>query len=772
MNRFLKIPPALLAALVIFGAAVIAFSPALFRGKILAPLDITTTLLAPWEENAHGSKPHNHNPTDAVTQYLPYRIHAEKSLREDGYIGWNPYSMGGSSLAGNTMALPGSWTMQLHRFLRFDQAWNLGILAEFLIAGMGMLVFLRSRGLPWLACVLGAIAYMGNSQFIIWIYHRWALSSFCWMPWVLWSSAAGLSWRNADLRQWLLPVFLTLALLGSSLQHMVFVAIACGCIAGGGLIDFKTSYKQWPVIACWALAFVFALAMASFTIVPQVLAYLTNVDIGHVRGGIGYPEGPVQPAFNLLAIPAQIWPWLLGDPQTIDSWRLLKSGFMNLAYLGTIPMILAVAGLFVKSMPRQAKWLIVAGLLIPLTPLVGPLYHRVQLLFLLGGAWMAAEMMARLPDTSPKLLIRTVSLVVFAIGAALLVGTCLPGSVREKIENQVVAKSVASSEGSNFGGDKEWVARRARGWTDRFSLTHPRTAWVYGLLLLGSGGLILSSLPRTAHCGNVVILGTTSLELFTLFQLWTTFSDPRDLLPPHPAIERVRYAAGSNRVLQRNSEVPFADIFATPNLLSAYLIPSVDAYESIQYRSTSIALAKENSAMRLDLAGVGISVQPESSTPDAGTSDWPVSETISGYAIRKNPRLPAALAAGIGPVPETCDQAVAALNRAIPLQSFEQTMNHRSFEVPAGSTWVRISQNWHEGWRWKTTGGDWKPFSPGPDAACWITQPSSSSPSRIEARFFPRPNGSALFSVTAAGLWACLIPVIVLRSRRVSPGFA
>ena len=177
------------------------FYPALFGGRILAPLDITTRMMAPWKETANGAKAHNHNVTDAVVQYLPYRIAAERSLLEDGYIGWNPYAMGGYSLAGNTMALPGSWTMQLHRFLSFKDAWNLGLYAEFLIGGFGMLVFLRSRNLPWAACLLGAVAYMANSQFVIWMYHRWALGSFCWMPWVLWSSAHGLSWRNPTLRQ-------------------------------------------------------------------------------------------------------------------------------------------------------------------------------------------------------------------------------------------------------------------------------------------------------------------------------------------------------------------------------------------------------------------------------------------------------------------------------------------------------------------------------------------------------------------------------------------
>ncbi|RYD32338.1 MAG: hypothetical protein EOP85_21840, partial [Verrucomicrobiaceae bacterium] len=271
----MKTRPYILAILVLVVVAIAAFSPAFFSGKIIAPLDIATRVLAPWKESAHGAKPHNHYVSDSVTQYLPYRIHAEKSLREDGYIGWNPYTMGGSSLAANTMALPASWTIQLHRFLPFDKAWNTGLLAEFLIAGIGMLAFLRSRRLPWLACVLGALLYMGNSQFIIWIYHRWALSSFCWIPWVFWTAADGFDLKNLRPKQWLLPIFLTLALLGSSLQHLVFVIAACGCLFAGTVRNWREPLREWPAASAWTIAFLLAFGMAAFTIVPQVQAYFT-----------------------------------------------------------------------------------------------------------------------------------------------------------------------------------------------------------------------------------------------------------------------------------------------------------------------------------------------------------------------------------------------------------------------------------------------------------------------------------------------------------------
>ncbi len=761
-------PNGIFASIAIVAFAIILFFPAIFGGKIVAPLDITTTLIEPWAENANGAKPHNHNPSDAVTQYLPYRLFAAKSLKEDGYIGWNPYEMGGYSLAANTMALPGSWTMQLHRFLPFKDAWNLGIIVEFLIAGAGMLVFLRSRNLPWLPCLIGAVAYMANSQFTIWIYHRWTLGSFCWMPWVLWSVVGSLSWKSLTTRQLLLPGFLALALLGGSLQHLAFVVLACGCLFAGAIPGsrFKFLHKEWPAAAGWSIAFALALAMAAFSLLPQISAYLANVQLGHTRGGIGYADGPTQPLIHSLLIPAQIWPWLMGDPQTIDGLKLIKSGFMDLAYLGTIPMLLAIVGLFHKQMPRQAKWLILAGLLIPLTPLVGPLYHRVQLLFLLGGAWMAAEMLARLPQLAPRKMIRGLSIAVVALGAALLIGAVLPAKIRDSVENKVVAKSIAASASSQFGSDKKWIEGRARKWTDRFSLLHPRTAWVYGLLLIGTGGLIFSSRqnPGGAKWGNAAILGATSLELFTLFQTWTTFSDPKNLQPEHPAIEMVRQATGTNRVLQSFPDGRFADIFATPNLLSGYFVASVDAYESIQHPSNSTTLSNEPAETRLTLAGVGTSVQPTDSAASEGTADWPLTLMPGGYALRQNPNVPAPVIAGTGPLPLNPQEILTSLKATTPVPQIQESMNRREFEAPQDSTWIRIAQNWHEGWRWRAAGGNWQPLLKGTDSACWIhLLPADSH--HVELQFFPRPHWLFFASLAALLAWLFLIPAIALARR-------
>lgn len=774
--------PAIFTAIAVIAFAAALFYPALFGGKILAPLDITKTLLAPWSADANGAKPHNQSPCDAVTQYLPYRIFAQKSLREDGYIGWNPYEMGGTSLAGNTMALPASWPMQLHRFLPFKDAWNFGIIGEFIIAGIGMLVFLRSRKLPWIACLIGAIAYMANSQFIVWIYHRWALGSFCWMPWVLWSAIGTFDWKHLTARQLLLPAFLAMALLGGTLQHMVFVFLACGCIFVGSIRSLKSAHQSWPSLIMWTLAFGLASFFAAFSLYPQVIGYLDNIAIGHVRGGIGYSNGILQPILSLIFIPMQIWPWLVGDPQSIDGFKLIKRDYMDLAYLGTIPMLLAFIGLFRKSMPSTAKWFILVGLIIPLTPLVGPLYHRVQLLFLLGGSWMAAEMIASFATHSLQKSTRWVSLAVVAIGLALLGGTLIPQGIRNSFENKVVAKCLAASGRSAFGSDSAWIESRAREWTDRFSLTHPRSAWLYSLLALGTTGLVLSNrrnetgsalqisqTQASRHAaGNIMILTATTLELFTLFQTWTTFSQPKDFYPYHPAIEQVRIEAGQGRVLQTANDLAFADIFATPNILAAYSIPSVDAYESIQSQSTRHFLKNTTPEIALSLTGVSLTVHPANHPAVSGTEKWPTIADSHGYKLRKNPFVPAPISAGSAAAPQTPEQILEVLKSAQTITPTHQSMNSWVFPLPPSSQWVRIAQNWHQGWQWRTNGtSSWNPTLRGPDFTCWIQQIPQGTKS-IEVRFFPRPPWTNQVTFVAISLWLIAMLIFLIKKDKIS----
>jgi len=108
------LPIGLLVAVVLLG-----FSPWWLGGRVLAPLDVLNEMVLPWREDTVSPQVHNHFASDSVTQYLPYRMFAEASYRQDGFVGWNPLIGGGRPQVSNTMALYFDWTMQLHRWLDF-----------------------------------------------------------------------------------------------------------------------------------------------------------------------------------------------------------------------------------------------------------------------------------------------------------------------------------------------------------------------------------------------------------------------------------------------------------------------------------------------------------------------------------------------------------------------------------------------------------------------------------------------------------------------------
>lgn len=49
---------------------------------------------------------HNHFTVDAISQYLPYNYSVAQSFRQDGYMGWNPYTHNGTAIAETRCCAP------------------------------------------------------------------------------------------------------------------------------------------------------------------------------------------------------------------------------------------------------------------------------------------------------------------------------------------------------------------------------------------------------------------------------------------------------------------------------------------------------------------------------------------------------------------------------------------------------------------------------------------------------------------------------------------
>ena len=72
------------------------------------------------------------------------------------------------------------------------------------------------------------------------------------------------------------------------MQHIVFVVLACGCLVLSRCSKKHKFYLDWQYALKWSALFILVFGMISYSLIPQVSGYLSNIEIGHVRGGLGY----------------------------------------------------------------------------------------------------------------------------------------------------------------------------------------------------------------------------------------------------------------------------------------------------------------------------------------------------------------------------------------------------------------------------------------------------------------------------------------------------
>ena len=689
------------------------FSPWLMQGKVLAPFDIVTQMMQPWRGDIQNPQVHNHFVSDAIVQFVPYRLFAEKSFREDGYLGWNPRVFGGFAQYSDTMGLYFNWTMQMHRFLEFWQAWHIGFALEFLIAGCGMLCFLQSRKISPPLALVGAIAYMGNWQFVAWVYYCGGLNCFCWMPWVLW---ALFRWRTGK-SGFFVPIFLALTFLGGTLQHAAFTVIALGCVWLGWAWEDR---KNWPGNFRTTCAFVLwgalALGLCAFMFEPTVSAYFEN-QLVHQRGSIGYESGVMQPILNFLSYPFYAFPFILGSTGTLDLWKLFRSDLFNVGFFGTLPVIGAFLSLFAKRVPLPAKLLIVAGLVLPLTPLVGVLYLRVHLLWILGGCWGAVEFLNALSELERRKFTARLG-AVFAIGIfAWMIASIGIAHFEPLLQAKLKAAISGRETTGQFGVFREWLSARADGLTGYVKIWNPiQFTALAGAMLSILGVRFLSS--KTSALRYMAALGV-AIQVTLFWFMWTTWSQEREPYGKTETASVFQKLVGDGRLAV--TPLPPAERLFPVNTLDPVGVAVSDGYDSIHPMHM-----KSPSENPWDFPGVSHFLGKEGFPYP--TSWVPVWEQ-NGWKLFQNPHpsmVEITAAENSGPLPRA-----GAFSRP--------SLNVMRIEVPKDTAMATVFENFHRGWKWRNlSGGDWTPASRAASNGIAINFGTPlAKDSTIELRFVP-----------------------------------
>ncbi|MEI8205399.1 MAG: hypothetical protein WCG03_00815 [Kiritimatiellales bacterium] len=674
-----------------------------FSGKVIAPLD-DFGFYAPWSTGDTAEVDvHNHFAMDFPEVFLGERVFAWQSFRDEGRLGWSDLTFSGTAQYANTMDLYFDWSVQLLWFLEFWDAWHWGLFGQLVLAALGMLVLLRSRGVSRLASVLGAVCYSMNSMFFTWMFHCWMLGAFCWLPWVIWSFYALREKKKAGV---LAPIFLCFGFFGGHLQFAAFYIISLGSLFFWWLIeDWRDSPKKgFQSLVGFGLLGLLAVGLAAVMFVPCVKAYLMTLDAGLKRGGIGYPEGVWQPLKNLLLYPLYLFPPLLGRPQALDWAKGFSSDLFNIPFIGSLPLIFAfLYGMRIlsgKEKDRGPLIFMVLGLLLPLTPLVGPLYQRLFILFIFGAAWAVARAadsaaVAGSPKTATWLW--RIFLMASLIWSAMSVGIQV---FQLRLQHRLFGLFGSSIANHRFALFEGWWRDRVFQAVVDLKIWSPEMAVSWALFGAAVYLYYRHAHKRLSHKMLLVGLIMTSVcQLYWFNKNWVVYADkPQQTVPTFDGQDFLQKNIEPwNRVatVQREGRPKLFPL----NTLGLYNIAHYHGYGSIVPPGIQKNLPAYCSAKEMDAAQFG---------------RWGVTHAI-GFFDESGLGEGWTLVGREGQVSlftNTLSRArYEAISRSetVPLTPETHQMNYRRLLLPEHTDAVHIMENWGQGWQFRVNQAAWAP---------------------------------------------------------------
>ena len=720
-----------LSAAAFLGLLLVFFFPVVFAGKVLAPLDILDHLMRPWSDGAGGFGVHNAMVYDAISQYLPYDWAVCQSLQQDGFIGWNTYVYGGYALLENTMLCPGDWHHQLYRFFDFWTAWDLGIVLQFALAGIGMLVLLRGEGVSARASLVGAVAFAFYSQHAVWIYHRWVLGASCWFPWIVWAVRRA---RRADrvFDPWSV-VFAALAFRGGSLQTCLFVVLLVGCLTAAEVWEKRHALRRRTAFR--ALAFYATLAAGSTILCADVLAATVPPCLAGARE---LHETTWSECLKSLAHWGTLLvPSAFGSPETMDLGKAMGGDMLCTKFAGTAAFVLAAFAFFRKRAPFAAKLCMAASFAVAATPLAKWFYTRSTVVFALGCAWLAAWAADNAAETVPPRAWRWIARLAAAAVAAWTAAGAAVAALSPRLL-PVLHRMVERSMRPDRAARHDWLLARADAFAERFP---PWTADHALPLAFAAIGLLaawrLSRAPEARRRVRAAWSCTLALAVFAELTVWDrtwiSFSDRPDagghsLYPVPPWANALQAEMADGGLLWLHDRASDFDYFQL-NANVGLGIPAFEGYETI--RPATMADPDDAGGYVPDaFAERGVShvlVRP-GTEPPPGLSNWIERIDAPDLRLYRNPSF------------DSRWRARQADGSAVPLRDLDVSPNHHRFDLPAGTVAVSLAEPFHAGWRDRPPDGVSASASRRPDGGTLVSfDRPLAAPATLVRSFDPRP---------------------------------
>lgn len=282
-----------------------------------------------------------------------------KALDEGVYPLWNPYLFSGmpsfSSMAYNPFVYPVSWiTHIMHKYLFFPQmTW---LLLHYFMAGIGVMLLLRSFGLSFLLSLFGGMLFIMLPNYLAMGAngHGSQACSVAYMPFALLLARRIFTGGRRSVTIGLLAITLGLQMLRGHVQISYYTYLLLG------LLFIFESYsslregrrKDWALnTGSLVVSFILAAGIASILVFPLRHYAQYSIRGGSAGGGLdfGYAAGwSLHPKETLTFL----FPWAFGYGKATYWGGMPFTDYPN--YLGVVTVLFATAAMFLVK--NRAKW--------------------------------------------------------------------------------------------------------------------------------------------------------------------------------------------------------------------------------------------------------------------------------------------------------------------------------------------------------------------------------------------------------------------------------
>jgi len=291
--------------------------------------------------------------SDTLNQNLPFKLEYFNDIKEGSLPLWTGKLFGGYPLLaeGQTgVFYPVNFI--LYRDLDFTLAYNLSIVLNFIIAGIGTYYFVRSLGIKWIASLFSALAFCLSSPLVFHITHQNVVAAGVWLPLIFLFNKK--FFESGNLRYFFLSIAtITSSFLAGSPQIAFY--IMAGLVAYLFIFRRIFKYNFVEVLLFLALEVFLVLSLGAIQLFPQ-LELMANSTRSSGLGNIALDSLPYHPR-NLVTLVA---PYIFGDPgkgtypHFGGNWGMF---WENTLYLGLVPLILGLGTVFVvRNKPEIKGW--------------------------------------------------------------------------------------------------------------------------------------------------------------------------------------------------------------------------------------------------------------------------------------------------------------------------------------------------------------------------------------------------------------------------------